>query len=97
LSPILPANSFSMYRILFFLAILFIPAVFSWWFFIPIAILSVYLFKLPFEIILAGSILDAVYYFGDGFFAGHVLTLFSFALIILALFLNERIHWRKVI
>jgi hypothetical protein len=86
-----------MYRTLFFLAIVFIPAVFSWWLFIPIAILSVYLFKLPFEIILAGSMLDSLYYFGSGFWISHVLTLFSFALIILALFLNDRIHWRKII
>jgi hypothetical protein len=86
-----------MFRILFFLVTIFVPVVFSWWLFIPLALLSVYLVKLPFEIIVAGFILDFFYYFGNGFFATHLLTLFSIALNILAFFLSKRIHWRKVI
>jgi hypothetical protein len=86
-----------MNRILYFLAIIFIPVIFSWWLFIPMALLSVYLAKLPYEIILAGFILDLVYYFGDGFLAQHLLTIFSLALIILAFFLSKRIYWRKII
>lgn len=61
------------------------------------ALFFVYLAKLPYEIILAGFLLDMVYYFGDGFLARHLLIVFSLLLIILALFLNSRIHWRKVI
>jgi len=86
-----------MIRFLYFLIIIILPVVFSWWFFIPLVLLLVYLTKLPYEIIIAGFILDSVYYFGEGFFVGHTLTLFSFLLIILALFLNTRIHWRKII
>ena len=86
-----------MFRILFFLAILIIPAIFSWWLFVPLALLFVYLAKLPYEIILAGFILDMIYYFGDSFLAKHLLTIFSLILIILAFFLSKRIHWRKVI
>jgi len=86
-----------MYRILYFLAIIFIPIIFSWWLFIPMALLYVYLAKLPLEIIFAGFMLDAVYYFGDGFFIRHLLTIFSIILIILAWFLSEKIHWRKTI
>jgi len=86
-----------MYRALYFLAIIIIPAIFSWWLFIPLALLFVYLVKLPYEIIIAGLILDLVYYFGDGFVVKHLLTLFSLLLIVLALFLNNRIHWHKVI
>lgn len=60
------------------------------------ALLAVYLIKLPYEIILAGFILDIVYYFGDGFLAKHLLTIFSLILIVLAFFLSKKIHWRKV-
>ncbi|MEK7200556.1 MAG: hypothetical protein AAB672_00270 [Patescibacteria group bacterium] len=86
-----------MFRILFFLAILIIPAIFSWWLFVPLALLFVYLAKLPYEIILAGFILDMIYYFGDSFLAKHLLTIFSVILIILAFFLSKRIHWNKII
>lgn len=86
-----------MYRILYFLVLIFIPVIFSWWLFIPLALLSVYLTKLPFEIILAGFLLDMLYYFGEGFWRGHFLTLFSLLLILLAFVLSQRIHWRKVI
>ena len=85
-----------MYRILYFLALIFVPVIFSWWLFIPMALLAVYLIKLPYEIILAGFILDIVYYFGDGFLAKHLLTIFSLILIVLAFFLSKKIHWRKV-
>jgi len=86
-----------MYRILFFLATIIIPVVFSWWLFIPMALLFVYLTKLPYEVILAGFILDSVYYFGDGFLVQHLLAIFSLILIILAFFLSRRIHWLKTI
>lgn len=86
-----------MYRILYFLAIIILPAIFGWWFFIPLALLAVYLAKLPYEIIIAGAILDLVYYLGDGFLAKHIFTIFSIVLIALAAFLDSRIHWQKVI
>lgn len=85
-----------MYRTLYFLAIILIPVIFSWWLFVPMALLLVYLAKLPYEVIIAGIILDSLYYFGDGFMAKHLLTLFSLILIILAFLLSKRIHWRKV-
>jgi hypothetical protein len=86
-----------MLRVLFFLGLIIIPVIFGWWLFIPLALLAVYLIKLPFEIIVAGFILDSVYYFGEGFVDKHLLTLFSFLLMILALFLNNKIYWRKII
>lgn len=86
-----------MYRFIYFLAIIIIPVIFSWWLFIPMTLLFVYLAKLPYEIILAGFLLDLVYYFGDGFITKHLLTLFSILLIIAAFFLSKRIHWSRVI
>lgn len=86
-----------MSRILFFLAIIIIPAIFSWWLFVPMALLFVYLAKLPFELILAGFLLDTVYYFGNGFLFQYPLTLFSVILLIIAFFVSKRIHWQKVI
>jgi hypothetical protein len=86
-----------MHRFLYFLAIIFIPVIFSWWLFIPLALLAVFLARLPYEIILAGFILDSFYYFGNGFLNQHLLTLFSIVLIILAWFLSKKIYWRKII
>jgi hypothetical protein len=86
-----------MNRILFFLATIIIPVIFSWWLFIPMALLYVYLTKLPYELILAGLILDSIYYFGGGFLAKHMLTIFSVLLIAIAFFLSKKIYWRKII
>lgn len=61
------------------------------------ALLFVYLAKLPYEVMLAGFILDSVYYFGDSFWMKHLLFIFSLILIIIALFLNKKIHWNKII
>ena len=52
-----------MLRFFYFLALIIIPVLFSWWLFIPLVLLAVYLIKLPYEIIIAGFILDLVYYF----------------------------------
>lgn len=86
-----------MYRILFFIALIVIPIVFSWWLFIPLALLFVYLCKLPYELPLAGFLLDLIYYFGEGFWREHSLAIFSSFLIIAAYFLDKRIHWNKTI
>jgi len=86
-----------MNRVLFFLAIIIIPVIFGWFLFIPMALLFVYLAKVPYEIIIAGFILDSVYYFGDGFFVGHLLTIFSLLLIVASLFLSKKIYWQEVI
>ena len=86
-----------MIRFFYFLALVIIPVLFSWWLFIPLALLAVYLIKLPYEIIVVGFILDSVYYFGDGFWAKHPLTIFSFLVIAVALFLNNKVEWRKII
>jgi hypothetical protein len=86
-----------MKRVLYFLAIIIIPVIFSWWLFIPMALLYVYLAKLPYEIILAGIILDSVYYFGESFWAKHILIIFSLLLVAIAFFLSKKIHWRKII
>lgn len=71
--------------------------IFGWWLFIPMAILCVYLAKLPYEIMVAGSILDSVFYFGNGMIVKHQLVIFASLLIIIALFLNNKIHWTKTI
>lgn len=84
-----------VYRILLFCLSILVPVIFGWWLFIPAAILGVYLIKLPYEIILAGVLLDSVYYFGDSFLARFKLTLFAFIIILIALFLSEKIDWHK--
>jgi hypothetical protein len=86
-----------MSRFLFFLATIIIPTIFSWWLFIPLAFLFVYFAKLPYEIILAGFLLDLVYYFGEGIWYQYPLTLFSVLLIAGAWFLNGKINWQKTI
>ena len=86
-----------MYRIIFFLLTIFLTLIFGWWLFIPLALLSVYLAKLPYEIIVAGVILDSVYYFGSGIVSSHRLGLFALLIIFFAMFLEDRIYWRKTI
>ena len=71
--------------------------IFGWWLFIPMAVFFVYLAKLPYEVIVAGAILDSIYYFGDGITERHGLAIFSALIIIAALFLSDRINWRKTI
>jgi len=86
-----------MYRFIYFLAIIIIPVIFSWWLFIPMGLLIVYLAKLPYEIILAGFLLDILYYFGDDVLTKYPLTIFSIFLMLVAFFLSKRIHWSKII
>ena len=86
-----------MYRVLYFFAIIIIPVCLSWWLFVPMALLAVYLIKLPYEIVFVAFILDLAYYFGDGIIYKHLLLIFSVLLIVLALFLSKRIHWRRII
>jgi len=84
-----------MYRILLFALTLILPVATSWWIFIPIAILAVYLVKLPYEIVIAAAILDSFYYFGNGFFQKNLLVVFAFVLIGVAIFLDGRLDWKK--
>jgi uncharacterized RDD family membrane protein YckC len=84
-----------IYRLLFFALSVLVPIVFGWWLFLPFALLSVYLIKTPYELIITGAVLDSVYYFGEGFLGNYRLTLGTLILIIAALFLNGKIHWQK--
>lgn len=86
-----------MYRALCFIGILTFTAVFGWWLFIPLSIIYVFLVKLPYEIIILGLVFDSTYYFGGNFVSMYRMTILSLLLIGLALFLNERIRWNKVI
>lgn len=86
-----------MYRVLYFFLILISPAIFGWWLFVPLAVLFIYLAKAPYELIIAGAILDSIYYFGQNIFMNNLLTLFSVGLILVALFLDSKIHWRAII
>lgn len=70
---------------------------FGWWLFIPMALLYVYLARLPYEIILVGFLFDNLYYFGDNVWQKYPLTIFSGLLIVIAMSLYKRIHWSKVI
>lgn len=86
-----------MSRFIFFLSVIILPTVFSWWFFIPLSLLAIYLIKLPYEIILAAFILDSIYYFGGSFWAHHLLLIFSSLILLVAYFLSKRIHWQRKI
>lgn len=86
-----------MFRILFFFIIIILPLIFSWWLFVPLTMLFVYLAKLPYEITVAGAILDVAYNFGDSIIDQHLLLIFSVVLLILATFLNNKVYWRKII
>ena len=86
-----------MYRVLFFLGILILPVVFGWWLFFPLALLYVYLAKLPYEIIFVAVILDSLYHFGSSLFSNQIFLIFSLLLLLVAFFLSRHIYWRKVI
>ncbi len=71
--------------------------VFGWWIFFPLALIYVYLAKLPYEIIIFAALLDNIYYFGDGFLRDNMFSLFSILLILIAFFLGVRINWQRKI
>ncbi len=86
-----------MHRALFFIMTLILPLVFGWWLFIPMSFFFIYIAKTPYEIIIAGAILDHVYYFGESAIARNSLAIFAFCAILAALFLKGRIQWRGVV
>lgn len=71
--------------------------VFGWWIFFPLALIYVYLAKLPYEIIIFSALLDNIYYFGDGFVKDNMFSLFSILLILIAFFLGSRLNWQRKI
>lgn len=86
-----------MKRFLFFLITLILPLIFGWWLFLPLSIFFIYLSKTPYELILAGAILDRAYYFGEGFLRANILLIFSFLAVLAAIFLSGRIQWQRKI
>lgn len=86
-----------MLRAIYFIFLTIIPVIFGWWIFLPLSVLLVYLAVLPYEIILAAMVLDSLYYFGSGFLYKYPMTIFALGLLFIALFLNTRIHWRKLV
>ncbi len=84
-----------IYRIGILLFSILLPIIFGWWLFLPLILISIYLIKLPYEIILAAAILDSFYYFGDSFLSNHRLTLAAFFAILIALFLSDKLNWQR--
>jgi membrane protein YdbS with pleckstrin-like domain len=84
-----------IYRIGILFFNILLPIIFGWWLFLPLILISIYLIKLPYEIILAAAILDSLYYFGDSFWSNYKLTLVAFFAILVALFLSDRLNWQR--
>lgn len=84
-----------IYRIGILLFSILLPIIFGWWLFLPLILISIYLIKLSYEIILAAAILDSFYYFGDNFWYSHRLTLAAFFAILIALFLSDKLNWQR--
>lgn len=89
-------NKALLYRILFLFSAIALPLLLSWWLFVPIALLYVYLVKSPYEIVAAGLILDCVYYWGDDFLVRNALALLALALVAAVFFLESRVEWRRI-
>lgn len=86
-----------MYRLLLSLLILFLTVFLGWWLYIPLALLYAYLSKTPYELLLMGFMLDYLYYFGDGFVASNRLAVFSLVVVLVSVFLSDKLEWKKVI
>ncbi len=86
-----------MLRLVFFLVVLFITAVFGWWTFFPLSLLYIYLAKVPYEVIVVGGIMDTVYYLGEGLVLNNLFGLFAFFAIVAAIFLEDRLEWEAIL
>ncbi len=86
---------FLAFRILFSLVIVMIPIMFGWWLFIPLVFIFAYFVNSPYEIIFAGVLLDMAYYLGDGFIHRHLFFVFSVCLVVLVMFISDRVYWRR--
>ncbi|TAL49098.1 hypothetical protein EPN83_02380 [Patescibacteria group bacterium] len=73
--------------ILLFLSIFLFP----WW--IPLALLIIFLFVFPFfaELLLFGAILDALYASGENFLSSHPFFIGFFALFLVSFWVKERV------
>jgi hypothetical protein len=86
-----------MYRLLLSLIMLFLTVFFGWWFYIPLSILYAYLSKTPYELLLLGFFLDYLYYFGEGFLSTNRLFIFSAIVVLISVFLSDKLEWKKII
>jgi|GEM_PF-1369402 hypothetical protein len=86
---------FLVFRILSSLAVVVIPIMFGWWLFFPLAFIFACFVNSPYEIIFVGVLLDMVYYLGDGFIHTYLFLIFSICLVMLVMFMSDKIYWRR--
>ncbi len=86
-----------MYRLLLSLLTILLTVFFGWWLYIPLAILYAYLSKTPYELLVIGFMLDYLYYFGHGFVTSNRLVIFSLVVVLVSVFMSDKLEWKKVI
>lgn len=84
-----------MMRIVFFVIVLFAPAFLGWWIFFPLALLYFILVRNPFELVLAGAMLDKFFYFGEGFIVSNMLLITSLVLSFGSIFMDRSFILKK--
>lgn len=84
-------------RILFFVGLLVLPLIFGWWLFVPLSIFLVIFAGKAYEIIIAGGLLDSLYYFGNSFWQTHLLLIIGLLCALISLFLEKEVNWRKLL
>jgi hypothetical protein len=82
-------------RVILFILLFGIPAIFLWWLYFPLAIAYTYKVKNPYEILLASSILDRAYFSGNTWYAGHEMFIFSVLLLAVIMMLVSTFEWER--
>ncbi len=86
-----------IFRILFCVGLLALPLVFGWWMFIFLSLLFVVIANKTYELVVVGSLLDSVYYFGPSIWQSHMLLIVGFFCTALSLLLEREVNWRKLL
>jgi len=84
-------------RIVFWMILLIAPLVFGWWLFLLLALVYVCLAENPYETLLPGILLDNIFSFDGSILEKHFLTIFVLILILIALLLETRVDWKKIV
>lgn len=84
-------------RIIFLLFFLVLTIIFGWWLFVPILLFyTIFVFR-PYELLFLGSLFDQFYYFGSGFWFDHILVFVGLLFILVALLIEDRVSWHKLL
>lgn len=80
-------------RIFFLMSVILLPIVFTWWLFLPLALIYFYFTKSAYEILFVAIFLDELFFISNNVFIENIFLIFGLVLFVFSKIFGGMLNW----